>query len=158
VTIGLSSRLWDIHPLPMLAGSAYHPMQVGLAVLAMLNGLHNHFIGLRRQAQTLTRMALLSAWLFATWLAQTLLLPYKPIRGGRQMTMVALFAQSLFQRLHTLEQLRDQFVSLGQLAVSQRQLLSQCLILGLKLVLVFFWLHAFYFTRSSALLQACSET
>ena len=141
------ARQGNIHDLPTLTGAPHHLMQVGLTMLAALHPLHDHLIGRGRKAQTLTRMARLSTWLFAALLPQTLGLAYKPIRGRRQMAVVAIFAQLLFQCLHTLQQLSNQFVPV-------RKLFFQCLILFSKWDQFFFWLHTCYFTRSSALLQA----
>jgi hypothetical protein len=133
--------------------SAFHPLcfhwpQIRLTVLAAVHLMHDHRVRCRRELQGLAVVARLSSGFLLAFLAQTLWLAHKPIRGGRLMAVVARLAQAFFQGLHPLEQVRNQFVLLGKLAVSQR------LIFCSKLDWVFFWLHASYFTHSFALLQA----
>jgi hypothetical protein len=62
-------------------------------------------------------------WFLSTCFAQALHLPCEPIRGRRLVALVAVFAQGFLWVLHSLEQLRDQFVPLGKL-VSQYLIFS----------------------------------
>jgi hypothetical protein len=74
----------------------------------------------------------LPAGLLATWLAQTLGLPMKAVRGWRQTAVVAIFLQTLLQGLHLLlEQVGLFLLSLNQvlLLVDHRLLHVNCLLL-----------------------------
>lgn len=96
--------------------------------------MHDHLIGDLTPQQRLAWMALLPTWLLPALLAQALGLPHEAVRRGRQVTVVAVFRQPLFQQLNTLLQLLDQFIPL-------RQLLTQDGILLFHLTKSFFWSH-----------------
>jgi len=112
----------QINHLSAFHGQALHFAQIPLAVLAVLNRVHDHTIGGLRQLQRASRMTRLSPSLLATLLAQTLGLPMKAIRGWRQVAVVAVFLELVLQRLHLLTEhsllllhLGDQLISLHQL-------------------------------------------
>src|SRR5947199_3063484 len=97
--------------------------------------MHDHLIGARMPLQRRAWVTLLSARFLPALLAQTLGLSHEAVRGRRQVTVVTVFGQPLFQRLHSLLQVSDQFISLGQS-------LMQFLILLSKLKQFFLWRHA----------------
>ncbi len=144
-----------IDHLSTFDGCGPERVQVRLAVLASLDDMYDHFIRRCRKPQALARMARLSTRFLSALLAQALGLPPEPIRRGRQVAIVTVFGQPLFHGLQPLLQLRDQVVPLRKLVISLLDLFAQHLIFCSKLDQFFFWLHACYFTRLSALLQVC---
>jgi hypothetical protein len=91
-----------------------HRLQIVLAVVTAGDGMHDHLIGAGMPHQRRACVILLSASFLPALLAQALGLSHKAVRGRRQVTVVTVFGQPLFQRLHPLLQLSDQFISLGQ--------------------------------------------
>jgi len=94
---------------------ARHLPQVPLAVI---HRMHDHQIGGLRQLQGLSGMTGLSARLLAAFLAQTLGLPMKAIRGRGQVTVLAIFGQLRFQRADAFAQ-HPHLVSQGAILLSQ---------------------------------------
>ena len=131
-------RRGDIHHLSALDRAGLHGLQVPLAMLAALHCLDDHLIWGRRELQALAGGTRLSSGLLAALFPQAPGLAHEAIRGGRQVTVVAVFGQPLFQRLEALLQLRDQFVPLRKLVVSLLDLFSQRLIFCSKLDQFFF--------------------
>src|SRR5258708_28968049 len=97
--------------------------------------IRDHPIGAAMALQRRAWVTLLSASFLPALLAQALGLSHEAVRGRRQVTVVTIFGQPLFQRLHPLLQVSDQFISLGQS-------LMQVFILLSKLKQFFFWRHA----------------
>ena len=118
-------RHWHIHHLPTFDLQRGYGLQIRLAVLTAGDGMHEHLIGTGTPHQRLAWVAWLSTRFLPALLVQALGLPNEAVRGGRQMRIVAVFRQPLFQQLHTLLQLRDQFISLGQLLTQHAILLFQ---------------------------------
>src|SRR5260370_32068212 len=144
--------------------------QVSLTVLAELHRVDNHLIGRGREHQGVPWMTGLPAGLLATWLAQTLGLPMKAVRGWRQMAVVAIFLQALLQGLHLpRQQLSLLLQSLNQalLLVDHRLLHVNCLLLQTgsfpqRLILFsqgdqfFFWCHGSTVLGSGLQGKSCS--
>jgi len=112
----------------------------------------NHFIGRLRKPQGRARMSRLpSGWLLALW-AQTLWLPGKAIRRGRQTTSVAVFRQPILQIFHLLGQSRHLFVHL----LDQQTLLTELAFLLLDAFITLGYLFAqaliFFFNRHGSTL------
>lgn len=97
--------------------------------------MHDYLIGVGPPQQCRAWVALLPASFLPALFAQALGLSHKAIRGWRQVTVVTIFGQLLFQLLHPLLQLSDQGITLGQS-------LLQFFILVSQLKQFFFWRHA----------------
>jgi len=102
---------------------ALYLAQISLALLALLDPMHDHRVGRRRQQQRASWVTKLSPRLLAAALAQTPRLSVKAIRGRRQMAIVTVFLELFLQRLHLLTQLLQLVLHLGNLLISLRQLL-----------------------------------
>ena len=94
--------------------------------------LFYHIVQLYCQVDNTSWMPGLPTWLLAAALAQALGLTMKSIRGGRQVTVVAVLVELPLQGVHLLSQqlqlaphLSDQRVSLRQLLLQQALFLSQ---------------------------------
>src|SRR5205085_4308490 len=94
-----------IHHLPPLHAARRNLPQIRLALLTAFHRMHNHLIGTGREQQRFAWVALLTTGLLAALLAQTLGLTAEPIRGGRQVAIVAIFSQPCLQRFHLLSEL-----------------------------------------------------
>ena len=114
-----------IHHLSTFDLQGLHRLQIVLAVLKAGDGMHDHLVGAGMPHQCRAFMALLSASFLPTLLAQALGLSHEAVRGRRQVTVVTVFGQPLFQRLHSLLQVSDQFISLGQSLMQFLILLSK---------------------------------
>ena len=99
------------------------------------DGIHDHLIGALTPHQCRSGVTFLSTRLLPALLAQAPGLPHEAVGGRGQVTVVTVFGLLLFQGLEALLQLRDQFISLGQL-------LPQVLILLSQLKHFFFCRHA----------------
>ncbi len=127
------------------------PLGKGLLTLRADAGtMALHLIWEFYHLQRVSWMSCLTSRWFPAWPTRTARWATQPIRRWRLVARATGFRHPLFQGLHSLLQLGNQFVSLSQL-------LLQCLIFCSKLHHFFFWLHALYFTRLLALLQACSR-
>jgi hypothetical protein len=73
---------WQVEHLAPFHGQARHLAQIALTVVAVANRVHDHQIGRLRQLQGGSCMTGLPPRLLAAFLAQTLGLPMKAIRGG----------------------------------------------------------------------------
>ena len=119
---------WHIDHLAPFHVQARHLAQVSLTVLAMVYRVHNHQIGCRRHLQGVSCMTGLPSRLLAAFLAQTLGLPMKAIRGRRKMTVMTVFDKLSFQRADAFAQ--------------HRHLVSQSAILLSELFQLFVCSHA----------------
>src|SRR6266699_1346483 len=104
---------------------ALHRTQILLTVVALLDRVHNHRIGSRRQLQGASQMTNLSPSLLAAFLAQALGLPMKAIGGGRQVTDVTVLVEPILQGLHLLTEQHDLLLHLDDLCILLGQLLLQ---------------------------------
>jgi len=96
-----------------------------LTVLTALDRIHNHRIGRRREQQAASWMTGLPPSLLAAFLAQTLGLSLKAIRGRGQMAVVAILLELFLQGLHLLTQLLHLVLHLDNLFIPLRKLLLQ---------------------------------
>jgi len=109
---------WQIDDLAPFHVQTLHLAQVSLTVLAGVHRVQDHQIGGLRQLQGVSCMTGLSSRLLATFLAQTLGLPMKAIRGRGKVTVMAIFGELRFQRTDAFAQQRHLF-SQGAILVSQ---------------------------------------
>jgi hypothetical protein len=109
---------WQIDHLAPFHGQARHLAQIVLTVLAVVNRVNDHQIGRRRQLQGVSCMTGLSPRLLAASLAQTLGLSVKAIRGGWQVTVVAIFGELSFQHADAFAQ-SSHLVSQGGMLLSE---------------------------------------
>jgi len=150
------TRQRQIDDLSTLSSTRCHRAQVVLAGFAPFYLLKDDFIWRRRELQARSPVSWLpSRWLLAR-LAQAFWCAHKPIRGGGQVAIVAIFRepvlhgfQLLAQAAHLLTVLLDQGILFRQPRlllldefVSLRQLCSQHLILCSQIGKFFFECHA----------------
>ncbi len=109
---------WQIDHLAPFHLQACHLAQIVLTVLAVVNRMNNHQIGRLRQLQGVSCMTGLSPGLLAAFLAQTLGPPMKAIRGGGQVTVVAIFGELSFQHADAFAQ-SSHLVSQGGILLSE---------------------------------------
>jgi hypothetical protein len=148
------TRQGQIHHLATLSSTGGHPLQILLADFTPFDLQLSDLIGGRGERQAESRVSWLpTRWLLALW-AQAFGLASKPIRGGRQVAIVAIFGEPLpqafdllAQAAHLLSVLLEQGVLLGEQrlllldeCISLRQLFSQLLIL-------FSQIHQFFLDR-----------
>ena len=110
----------QINHLPTFHAQALHVAQVSLAVQALLDCMHDHPIGRRREHQRASWVTRLSPGLLAAFLTQALGLSMKAIRGRRQVAVVAVFLELVLQGLYLLTQRLDLLLLLSQLFILSR--------------------------------------
>src|SRR5262249_31778162 len=118
-----------------------HLVQLALTVLAPVYWVDDHCIGGGRQHQRAAWVTSLSTGLLATALTQTLGLAMKPIRGGWQMTVVAVLVALHLQRMHLLSQQLQLVLQVSDQLISLRKLLLQQPLFLLQACHFFFGCH-----------------
>src|SRR6266536_5455833 len=150
------TRRGDIHHLAPLSSTRDHRVQVLLTRFAALYLLEDDLIWRRRERQARSRVACLPSRFLLALGAQAFRFAHPPIRGGGQVTIVAIFGESVLQGLQLLAQaahplivllkqgllLRQHHLLLLDEVVSLRQLFSQTLILFSQREQFFFDRHA----------------
>jgi hypothetical protein len=116
---------WHIHHLPSFDGMSCNLNQIPLAVLTALDRMDDHLVRSGREQQGSARVTLLSPWFLAAFLAQTPGLTPETIRRGGQVTIVAIFRQSLLQPFHLLAQLGHLLLLQAAFSFQQADLLLQ---------------------------------
>jgi hypothetical protein len=116
---------WHIHHLPSFDGMGSNLNQIPLAVLTALDRMDDHLVRRWREHQGPAWVTLLSAWFLATFLAQTPRLTPETIRRGGQVTMVAIFRQSLLHPFQLLAQLSKLLLLQAAFSFQQGDLLLQ---------------------------------
>jgi hypothetical protein len=116
---------WHIHHLSTFDGIGSNLSQILLAVLTAVDRMDDHLVRSWREHQGPAWVTLLSACFLATFLAQTLGLTHEPIRRWGQVTVVAVFRQSLLQPFHLLAQLGDLLLLPAAFSFQQGDLLLQ---------------------------------
>src|SRR6266487_3339891 len=150
------SRRWQIHDLATLSSTRCHRVQVVLARFAPFYLLEGDLIWRRRELQARSLMSWLPARFLLAFLAQAFRCAHKPIRGRRQVAIVAIFREPISQGFQLLAQaahlltvlldhsvlLREQLLLLLDGFIPLRQLFSQNLILFSQIDQFFFDRHA----------------
>ena len=122
----------------------HHRLQIGLALRTRLDLMHDDLIGSGHLKERIAFMACLCPWLLLALFAQAFgfLLARKAIRGGRQVAIVAIFGQALFNLLQSgllVRHLLTQFL----IFCSQRRVFrAQGSIFFSKVMQFFFLSHA----------------
>src|SRR5260370_29874009 len=112
---------WQVNGLTRFYPRGHYSGEIRLAVGARRDGMTNDLIWAATPLDGFSRMIGWASWLVAACVAQAsrFLLARKPIRGGRQMTVVTVFGQSARQLLDLFFELfyllfqRQQFCHLG---------------------------------------------
>jgi hypothetical protein len=99
---------WQVHHLAPLWHAGFLLTQVVLAALTAFNGMNEDVIRVLHLVEMMPTVAFLPAGLLPAPLAQALGWPHKPIRGRRQVTIVAIFGLLSFQGFDALLQKVDQ--------------------------------------------------
>jgi hypothetical protein len=118
---------WQISDLPAFRVGGWLLAQIVLALLTDLDWINEHFIGQFNLLEVMPLMTVLSTWLFATFLAQTLGRAHETIQGGRQATVMAVFGFLLLQFFYPSLQEVDRHQRLFQSFTQRLILLSQLL-------------------------------
>ncbi len=120
----------QIDDLTTLQPQAHYLSQIVLTVRTLLYRVPDHCIWRLRQMQRVTFMTLLPTRFLPAFLAQTSGLSYEPIRGGRQVAIVAVFLLTRLQGLYLLVQQRNllllQMIVLFQQVNVLLLVLNQC--------------------------------
>ena len=87
----------QIDHLPSFRERGWLGTQIVLAVRTCDDGMNEHLIRRLDLPQMMSTMAFLSAWFLAAFVPQALGEPHKPIGGGRQTTIMAIFGQLPFE-------------------------------------------------------------
>src|SRR5260370_35335167 len=85
------SHVWQIDHLTPLWHAGFLGTQILLAVFAAEDGMNEHLIGRLHLPQVMPTMSWLSTRLLAPLCAQALGRTHKPIGGGRQTAVMAIF-------------------------------------------------------------------
>src|SRR5581483_8303209 len=156
--LGDAQPRWrNIDDLPSFNRVGFDLSQICLTVGADRDGMDDQFIWAYREFQVMSCVASLATRFLsaALALASRLLLPGKPIRGGRQVAVVAVRGQPLMESLHLFTQALDRFFQQG----NTLHLLLQFGVLSSKTDQFFFFCHACTlsasacFDKSSGLLR-----
>jgi hypothetical protein len=150
------TRQRQIYDLATLSSTGCNRLQVVLASFAPLDQQAGDLIGRRRELQAGSWMSWLPSRFLLALGAQAFRFACKPIRGGRQVAIVAIFRKPVLQGFQLLAQaahlltvvldqgmlLREHLLLLLDDFISLRQLFSQHLILFSQIGKFFFDRHA----------------
>lgn len=150
------TRRGHVHDLATLSSTRSHRMQVVLTRFTSLYRQVGDLIGGGRELQARSRVSWLSSRWLPALLAQAFRCAHRPIRGRRQVAIVAIFREPVLQGFQVLAQalhlltlvldhgvvLREQRLLLLDQFVPLRQLFPQHLILFSQMLQFFFHRHA----------------